>query len=67
MSSLSSVDFNPDHKGWSVGLGVSQASNASAGAIGVQYGFDGSLGVNVKAYDVEGGNNGVSVGIVKGF
>ena len=67
MSALSSVDFNPDHKGWSAGLGLSQASKASAGAIGVQYGFDGSLGVNVKAYNAEGGNNGMSVGIVKGF
>lgn len=67
MGALSSVDFNPDHKGWSAGLGVSQASDKSAGAVGIQYGFDGSLGVNVKAYDSEGGKNGVSIGITKGF
>jgi hypothetical protein len=67
LSAVSSVDFNPDHQGWSVGLGVAQASSTSAGAIGIQYGFDGSLGVNVKAYDAEGGNNGMSIGITKGF
>ena len=41
---LSNIDFNPDHLGWSVGVGLatihSGYGNGNAYAIGTQYGFE---------------------------
>ena len=41
---LSNIDFNPDHKGWSVGVGLatihSGYGNGNAYAIGTQYSFE---------------------------
>ena len=72
---LSSVELNPDHKGWSVGLGggYDDLTDQYGGALGVGYGFDRAstsgydVGANLKAYDVEGGNYGVGVGLTVGF
>ena len=66
MAAISSVELNPDHQGWSVGIGASSFAGTAAGAIGVMYGQD-NVGINVKAYDAEGGYNGASVGITFGF
>jgi len=70
-----SVELNPDHEGWSVGAGFSPTRGEFAGAVGIMYseivgGYDDTLrtiGYNVKAYQAEGGYNGVGVGITLGF
>ena len=73
MGAMSSVELNPDHKGWSVGTGISAYSGEYAGAVGIMYG--GTLGgtsandygINLKAYQAEGGYHGVAVGFTIGF
>ena len=67
MAALSSVELNPDHKGWSAGVGASTNGGMYAGALGVMYGFDNDTGLNVKAYQAEGGYNGASIGFTIGF
>jgi len=73
-SAMDSVELNPDHSGFSVGLGASGNGGYYAGAVGVMYGIkiEGdkpvkNIGVNVKAYNGEGGYAGASVGITLGF
>ena len=66
MAAVSSVELNPDHQGFSIGVGGSSYGGTSAGAIGIMYGV-GSWGINVKGYDAEGGYNGASVGVTYGF
>ena len=75
MTASNSVELNPDHEGWSVGGGLSTASANYAGAVGVMYSQEiggtedvvKNIGYNVKAYQAEGGYNGVGVGITIGF
>ena len=72
---LSSVELNPDHEGWSVGVGAGydDLTEQYGAAAGVGYGFDRNstggyaVGANLKAYDCEGGNYGVGVGLTVGF
>jgi len=67
---LSSVELNPDHKGLSLGLGVSTNRSENAAALGVMYGTkvgDNSVGFNVKAYKAEGGYDGFGAGVTIGF
>ena len=72
---LSSVELNLDHKGWSVGIGggYDDLTEQYGGAVGVGYGFDRAstsgydVGINLKAYDAEGGNYGAAVGVTVGF
>ena len=72
---LSSVELNPDHEGWSVGVGASLQGDTNAYAIGVMYGeefkrskYIKNMGINLKAYNAEGQDaNGVGVGLTIGF
>jgi len=74
-AATASVELNPDHKGWSVGMGVSPTRGTFAGAVGVMYSEklsnrnDGiqTVGYNIKAYQAEGGYNGFGVGLTLGF
>jgi len=69
-TAISSVELNPDHEGLSVGVGASLTGGVNAGAVGVMYGVKGdgySVGYNVKAYQAEGGHNGVGFGVTVGF
>lgn len=69
-TALSSVELNPDHEGFSIGIGASLTGGTNAGAIGLMYGVVGkdySIGWNVKAYKAEGGTDGVGVGVTVGF
>lgn len=52
MVAMSNIDFNPDHRGFSLGVGFatlrSNYGNGNAYAVGAQYGFDyGAL--NIKS------------------
>ena len=71
---LSSVELNPDHIGFSVGIGATNYKGTAAGAVGIMYGQAVSpgliiktLGYNVKAYNTEGGHRGASAGLTIGF
>ena len=72
---LNGVNINPDHKGWSIGVGAGYDDYTEnyGGAIGVGYGFDRAstsgydIGVVLKAYDTEGGNTGTAIGVTVGF
>ncbi len=74
-TATASVELNPDHEGWSVGMGVSPTRGTFAGAVGVMYSEklsnrnDGiqTVGYNIKAYQAVGGYNGVGVGVTIGF
>jgi len=74
-TALSAVELNPDHKGWSVGAGVGydDITEDYSGAVGIGYGFAKEntngldVGLNVKAYDIEGGEYGVAAGVTVGF
>jgi len=55
-SALASVELNPDHKGFSVGLGMYGTTIAGK-----------DVGFNVKAVTAEGGYHTGSVGITVGF
>ncbi len=69
-TAMNTLELNPDHEGFSVGIGYANASRKDAGAVGIMYGHKVgtlNLGYNVKAYQVEGGHNGVGVGATIGF
>jgi len=70
-TALSSLELNPDHLGFSVAVGYANYSSIDAGAVGIMYGHKVgetvNLGYNVKAYQAEGGVNGVGVGLTIGF
>jgi len=67
-SAMDSVELNPDHKGLSVGLGLSSVSGVASAAVGVMYGQEidnstiKSVGYNIKGYNGEGGYRGASAG-----
>ena len=74
LAAVSSVELNPDHKGFSMGFGVAKTAMSKAGgAIGLMWGFDlkESKGfdsaLHVKAYKATGDTSGVSAGITLGF
>ena len=67
---LSNIDFNPDHKGWSVGVGVAAVhsgyGNGVAYAIGTQYSFEyGAL--NIKGSYNTSDEYIIGYGFVVGF
>lgn len=68
---MSSVELNPDHKGLSMSIGISNYNKTAAGAIGFMYGVESKeghdVGINVKAYGSEGGYHGFSGGFTIGF
>ncbi len=73
-AALSSVELNPDHIGWSVGIGASNREGDAAAAIGVMYSQEVSpgwiiknVGYNAKFYNAEGGYRGATVGATIGF
>ena len=72
-AAIGSVELNPDHIGWSVGLGVSNRKGDAAGAVGVMYGvkYDTgtikTVGYNAKFYNAEGGYRGATAGVTIGF
>jgi len=69
-TALASVELNPDHEGFSVGVGGTTRGGLTAGAVGAMYGFkvaNTDVGINVKGYNAEGGYHGGSVGVTVGF
>ena len=73
-AALSSVELNPDHAGFSVGVGVSNRKGDAAGAVGVMYSevlgtgaWAKSVGYNFKFYNAEGGYRGATAGMTIGF
>ena len=70
MVATSNLDFNPDHTGLSVGVGVatvrSTYGEANAYAVGVQYAVD-SIALNVKGSYGEYGQYFIGSGLVVGF
>jgi len=74
-AAIGSVELNPDHEGWSVGLGVSNRKGDAAGAIGIMYSEQvggtedtvQSIGYNLKFYNAEGGYRGATAGVTIGF
>ena len=71
-SALSSVELNPDHEGFSIGLGLSAYHGETSGALGIMYALPTdangvTLGINLKGYRTEGGGGGASGGITLGF
>ena len=72
MAALSSVELNPDHTGFSMGIGLSMHGTDAAGAIGMMYSFPTdtngvTLGVNLKAFTSKSGTDGASGGLTLGF
>ncbi len=75
LQAMGSVDFSPDHKGLSLGIGFGTVSSfdgsSNAGAIGAQYGLDEyedyDIAVNVKGWRTSSDNYGIGVGAVIGF
>ena len=70
MIAMSNIDFNPDHKGWSAGVGLatihSGYGNGSAYAIGTQYSFEyGAL--NIKGSYHQSNEYIIGTGFVIGF
>ena len=71
-AATSSVELNPDHTGFSMGVGVSAYHGNTAGAVGMMYAFPKdangiTVGVNIKGFRAEGGAGGASGGITLGF
>ena len=68
--SMSNIDFSPDHKGFSFGIGVattrSDFGDGVAGAIGIQYGFSHGA-INVKYSHNNSDEYILGSGIVIGF
>ncbi len=71
---VSSIDFNPDHKGLSMGIGFGVAGSfdrtSTAAGLGIQYGLDNyeqDVAVNMKAWRTSGKSYGVGFGAVVGF
>ncbi len=70
MIALSNIDFNPDHKGWSAGVGFATIhtgyGDGKAYALGTQYGFEyGAL--NIKGSYRQPGEYILGSGFVVGF
>ena len=70
MAAISNVDFNPDHQGWSVGVGYAGIDSAygrgNGYAVGGQYVYE-QLAINVKGAQNAGGDYILGTGIVWGF
>ncbi len=70
MIAMSNIDFNPDHKGWSAGVGLATVhsgyGNGNAYAIGTQYSFEyGAL--NIKGSYKQSNEYIIGTGFVIGF
>ena len=72
-AAIGSVELNPDHVGFSVGVGVSNREGDAAGAVGIMYGVKYDTGIiktvgyNAKFYNAEGGFRGATAGLTIGF
>ena len=68
---MASVELNPDHEGWSVGVGMASFAGEVSTGVGVMYSVKATetttVGINVKGYNGEGGYKGGSVGLTVGF
>jgi len=68
---MASVELNPDHEGWSVGVGMASFAGEVSTGLGVMYSVKATetttVGINVKGYNGEGGYKGGSVGLTVGF
>lgn len=69
VQALTLVDFNPDHLGWSVGVGVSNfdsyIGSYNAAAAGVQYGWE-NIALNIKGWQTADSHM-IGLGAVIGF
>ena len=70
MIATSNVDFNPDHIGFSAGVGIATIhtgyGDGNAYAVGVQYAVD-SVALNIKGSYGESGKYFIGSGLVVGF